>query len=532
MRRLASATAPLPRALIAALGSVAASLVAAPALASSGVDSPENGVVQMGRGSAWVAKADDPLAAHYNPAGLANQATGVHLGASLMFASRCFTRVDPNGQPISPGQGLPAPGTAGGPTAATCANGFTPNPQLAFAWRITPKLALGVAVVAPHAVGDNDFGETVSYVNSFGSKTAEPAPNRYLLASSSGIIIEPTISVAYAPIPGLSFGAGFVWGVVTADDVTFAESVSARAGQPPTDDFSTRGDARADLSVKDLFVPGFVLGVLWSPTSNVDVGGAFKYLTPVDAHGDLTLTTNYFAASGQPNSTPCATCTVNAPGAGHLHFDLPAELRIGTRFHVPRANVEGPKWSRREGHVADSMSQDLFDVEVDLTWAHNSPVQTFELRFPSGANAIPVPPGTVPANGDIIRNWRDVIGARVGGDYVVLPNRLAVRGGGWFETKGQDDKDLQLDFDLAQKFGLALGATLRLGPVDVSVAYQHTFIGTLDNCTTTAGKTTCDGEVHALSGDVSAGFRSRQPVNDGSLEESMNEVALGGTLRF
>ncbi len=31
----------------------------------------ENGSEQMGRGGAWVARASDPLAAFYNPAGLA-----------------------------------------------------------------------------------------------------------------------------------------------------------------------------------------------------------------------------------------------------------------------------------------------------------------------------------------------------------------------------------------------------------------------------------------------------------------------------
>ena len=72
----------------AASGIFVASLAALCTLAGigsalrSGFDSPDNGVEQVGRGSAWVARADDPLAAFYNPAAIAFQATSVHLGAT------------------------------------------------------------------------------------------------------------------------------------------------------------------------------------------------------------------------------------------------------------------------------------------------------------------------------------------------------------------------------------------------------------------------------------------------------------------
>src|SRR5215468_4091677 len=77
--------------------------------ASSGIDSPESGVVQMGRGSAWVARADDPLAVYFNPAAMAFQPTGVHLGAQLMMRSSCFTRVGPDGKAVAPNKNQDAP---------------------------------------------------------------------------------------------------------------------------------------------------------------------------------------------------------------------------------------------------------------------------------------------------------------------------------------------------------------------------------------------------------------------------------------
>src|SRR3954471_18511841 len=85
------------------------------AAASSRIDSPESGVVQVGRGSAWLARADDPLAAYYNPAAMAFQANGVHAGAQFMMANRCFTPLGTDGKPVAAGPGIPAPLLPGQP---------------------------------------------------------------------------------------------------------------------------------------------------------------------------------------------------------------------------------------------------------------------------------------------------------------------------------------------------------------------------------------------------------------------------------
>ena len=403
-----------------------------------------------------------------------------------------------------------------------CSNGVGPNPQIAVDIRLTRDLAIGLAVVAPHAAGPNEWPETLAYENALGSTAHQPASSRYLLVSSDAVIVYPTLSVAYAPTRNLAFGAGFVWGVASADVTNFAVISN-------TVDFS--GDTKAELKVKDLFIPGVVLGALWTPSPYLDLGAWFKYQAPVDGTGDLHLESPYFSSTGNPDPScekgAAGDCSVlDKPGAGHVKFAIPMEARIGTRLHVPRKGAVAPSWANRAGaRVRDPMSEDLFDIELDVTWAHNSAVDKTEVRFPSGKDAITFGGvGVVPANGDIPRHFKDVVGVRLGGDYVAVPSRLSLRGGGWIESAGVDAKYLNLDFDAAAKFGLSLGVTVRLGPVDVSAAYQHTFFATLDN----GG----DGGVHALSGNATLGYRSRNAVNGGSLAESMNEVALGGTLRW
>src|SRR6185503_11797946 len=132
-QRCRGAAAALALAILTTAGSAAA---------SSGIDSPESGVAQVGRGSAWLARADDPLAVYFNPAALAFQSSGVHVGAQLMFMNRCFTRTGDGNAPVSPGSSLPAPGAAAmgkeiPPPAEVCSEPAAfPNPQIAATFRI------------------------------------------------------------------------------------------------------------------------------------------------------------------------------------------------------------------------------------------------------------------------------------------------------------------------------------------------------------------------------------------------------------
>src|SRR6185369_1399051 len=178
---------------------------------------------------------------------------------------------------------------------------------------------------------------------------------------------------------------------------------------------------------------------------------------------NITLESKYWKTSGARNDAPCdATmgeakdCNITkAENAGSLKFSIPMEAKIGLRYHHARQEVEKPSWATKhpDRKFRDPMSEDLFDVELDFTWANNSAVDNIELRFKKGILVKGAGGGTVPENGDVPHMWKDVVGIRVGGDFVVLPNRLALRAGGFFETKGQDDAYLNLDFDVAQKGG-------------------------------------------------------------------------------
>lgn len=543
-RRVTAARAPRAAAT-AALG-LGLMTTAGGAAASSGIDSPESGVVQVGRGSAWLARAEDPLAVYYNPAALAFQSSGVHLGAQLMFMNRCFTRKGDGGASVSPGNSLPGPGAPAdperpqqvAPAAEVCSkDGAFPNPQLAATFRLGNRVGLGLAVVAPHTTGSNTWSESVPYTHKSGEPLTQPAPNRYLLVSNDATIVFPTLSVGLALTDTLSIGAGFLWGIALIHNVNFSEGISPAGSATGLTDRYENSDARSELTAKDLFIPGFVVSALWSATPNLDVAAWFKWTDKVRAdHADLSLTTPYWDnALGEPakgvcEGNPDPKCNVTeAKGKGSLSFTIPMEAKLALRYHMTRKDAQRPAFAgdaSQGRRVRDPLSEDLFDLELDFTWANNSAVDSFEVRFPSGQDRILVKGvGTsVPDNADIPRKWKDVMGVRLGGDLNILRSRLALRAGAFFEPKGQTDDYLALDFNLAERIGLSGGATVRLGPVDVSAAFQHTFFGTLDN----GGK----GAVHALSGQQNTGFRSRQAINGGVLKASLNEIGLSGTVRF
>ncbi|MFO0547780.1 MAG: outer membrane protein transport protein [Polyangiaceae bacterium] len=511
------------RRTVSVLALLGASIPAAVAHAN-GLEVPDAGTTQVGRGSAWVAKADDPLAAYMNPAAMSFQASGVHVGAHLMIQDTCFARVDENGQPISPGNNIPGPGAPNGPDADTCTQAIFPNPQLAAVLRVTDAFAIGLAALGPHAVGNVEWPESIDYTLANQDRT-QPSPTRYLLVSQQSLLIFPTLSLSYAVTPEFSIGAGFVWGIATADFTTFTESTSSSR----KDDFTR--DVKAHLTAADYFIPGFVFGINWRASRLVDVGFWYHFSDKISSRTDVELDSNYWLAGGTKNENSCAgnpdpECNHTVKeDAGSFELAIPMEAKLGTRFHFPLGSDarERPSWAKQSGYVRDGLSQDRVDVEADVTWAHNSQVDAVHIQFDPG---IPVKgtPGEVPTNGDIPHNWRDVLGIRVGSDITVIPNLFGVRLGAFFESQAQDDEYLNLDFDMGWKVGASVGGVVRAGPADISLAYQYVSFGELNN----GG----NGAVHGLSGDASQGYRSQQAVNGGKLTSMLNEVALGVTFRF
>jgi long-chain fatty acid transport protein len=535
---------------------VLTSLAAASAAASNVTEFPDNGSEQMGRGGAWVARASDPLATLYNPAGLAGQPTKLTLQANLPFAQTCFHRMrDPND--TTQDTPLLTPGANGQQYYANVCDdvGTIPVPSLGLTLRLSPRIGLGILVTAPSGAGSQAWPEFAT--TSTGSQY--PAPERYLATYTNAFFLTPTIGLGVEPVDNLRFGASFIAGIANATFSNGSMAVNGTSEDPRTNDI------KATLSTATVFVPGFTLGALWSATRNFDVSAWYKWSAPVDASADVKTYANYYnlgstVATGNSALADCGFAQpagICSPGLGHVKLNIPMEAKLGFRFHQLRPGValEGGDKHRR-----DPMAQDVWDAELDLTWANDSAIDYLNISFPAqgdGTGTIPVngTPGSVPPNASIPHMYNDVIGARLGGDYNAIPNKLAIRAGAFFESEAAPSSNGQnptmaTDFMSGARIGLALGATLRIplkkdapptegGALELSLGYMHMFVTDLNNDGSQGGIRALAGTacisgtaMNGVCGDGTPANRSNYFVNLGTITSSVDVINVGASYRF
>lgn len=516
------------------------------ARASGVMEFPDNGSEQEGRGGAWVARASDPLATFYNPAGLAGQPTRLTLQANLSEQHTCFARVRA-ADDTTINDGANPDGTY----PQVCNDGgFFFDPQVAFTYHLTDRVGLGIAVLGPSAVGQVSWPEFVGNA---------PSPQRYMLIQSNVLYLTPTIGAGAEVIDGLRVGASFLFG--TAPKINFA---NASMGINEGNADASQNDIRAEVNASQVFIPGFTLGALWSPVDDLDVAGWYKWSAPIDAKGDVTTASGYFTqANAQGHGMPVYgdTALPNCnnpmlPGSpcgsgndGEVKVPIPMEGKLGVRYHRPRSDVA------HDPHRRDPIAQDLFDIEADFTWANDSAFDYLQLRFPGNANGdgtLPANPGvpgaTIPPNADVRHDFKDVFGVRLGGDFNLLPAQLALRAGAFFETQAADPTYQNIDFDAAQRIGVALGGTYRIEmgatgqhSLDLMLGYGHVFFGTLSNSDRNAAGlqglagTPCNPAADPPGSTCPNGnskYRTNWPVNLGTITNSINVINVGASYAF
>lgn len=247
---------------LASLAIAALTATAGQAHASGPLEYPDNGSASFSRGGAWLATATDPIAAHYNPAGLVTQSSGASLEMNFAFNKVCFDRLNTSDAPTGPNQGVnDTPGVEYRP-ACNNHNGYPRFvPSAALAWRYSETLAFGFAIVPPAAYGtaEGEWSATERGVNpSTGDVVSVPSPYRFMTVGNHSTILFPTLSAATS-FGDLRVGAGFIWGFALIDVESFGISRVS-----PFDRGDHLGDdSRSRLKTNDLFMPGFVLGTLW-----------------------------------------------------------------------------------------------------------------------------------------------------------------------------------------------------------------------------------------------------------------------------
>jgi long-subunit fatty acid transport protein len=465
------------------------------------------GTRAAGRGGAFAARADDPMALQLNPA-LLSDLTGVQLmlNANVGLYESCQRRPGSYGDPGRT-QGEPtrfAPGWETNPFPEVCnETPFSPGASLAATFELASGLTLGVGLLTPYAAGTKRFGAEDGTV----AGGTLPAPNRYNLVSQNLFQIFPSVGVGYRVAPWLALGATFQWGITNIRYANYGSSSSG--GEDPA------LDIRTALAVNDYFTPAVIASAALRPMRGLDVMVGFRYLDNVKAGGTLTLRAHDFDDPAERN----ATTVVDGV---RLLAQQSSAITFGVRYGHARSRAAGEAASEA---VHDRMSTELFDIELDAVYELHNRVKDYVVTIPRDATA------DVPASGvssaplpDQIRlphNWQNQLSLRLGGDWNVLPGKLALRLGGAYETSGVDPRYVQLDFINGERISVHGGATLRLGQLDLSLAYLHILQADIvSTATDTVGL-----PQSALS-DAGA------IVNQGTYTAGFNVFSLGATYRF
>lgn len=560
--------------ILAALAGAAGLSSAESALASDPLEYPDNGSAAFSRGGAWLGVANEPIAAHYNPAALATQASGFSIEQQLNFPKTCYARRGPNNSYTGPiasstttlPDGTTAPTTIYLPVCSE--RGSFPNtiPSISLAWRATKKLGIGVAIVPPATYGtaDGQFPLMTRGYNLTSRQYVQvAAPYRYQQLQQLSTIIYPTVGFGYELFKHFRVGAAFVSGIAVINTTQMGYSNLNDKDSDALGDH-VDDDALSNLRTKDLFVPGVIVSFHWSVLPQLDVSAWARYMDAIrTSSADFSLAVGVFE-NGQPtpqctnpNLGACAgsaavnTAANNPPIKNALtsfKYPIPPEVRIGARFHQPRSKsrfvfADG-------GEARDPLHDDLFDVEVDGSYSMNSAADTITVRFQQsgGAGTVnTIPTGvSLPPDADRYLGYQDSFGLRVGGQWNVIADKLGLRAGGWYESRSQDPAWLTIQPVGAARWGFGGGIVLRQDFIDISFGYQRHESAGLDNhgngalkaaagtgtgdlCNGGAFNTSCDA---GLTARDKTQFRTVHAINGGHVTFSADVFTIGGTVRF
>lgn len=498
---------------------VLAATLATPGVAlAGGFEYPGGGARSLGRGGAYYARVDDPLAIQYNPAQLAALPDPqVSVDLNYPFYDYCFKRYWTEGTGPSAVDHV-------GPEVCNDATPL-PNPNLGFATRLANGLGIGIGVFTPTAVSSLEFPNESATVYDPETGDYAAAPSRYSLISRDLLLIFPEVGIAYAPTAWLRIGASFGWGVAK---LNFATTATANGSNDPGQDIVTSLDAT------DSFVPRVNASVQVEPTPGLEAVVAFTWTDSVQASGDLNLELGQgvrdlletFGAMNLPDQVVVKDATVNSP--------QPWQLAFGVRYGQKRPSPPRPSDDWKFGHrVDDKMATEVWDVELNVIYEHNSSVDAIRVHSPPDQHIYQQPGGIdvpVPEEIALPHQWKDQVSVRLGGDYNVVPDVLALRTGLSFETKGVPDTYNQLDFRPVQRFGLHAGLTVRVDRTDISIAYAHFFEQDVTNARGEGEIVQTVGQAYVNGMPLMLG--SPKVVNDGEFRSHINAVALGLDYHF
>lgn len=491
---------------------------------AGGLFYPEIGTIALGRGGAFVARADDLSAFYHNPAGLSkSKGFNVHLGGNLNDLNVTFRRggaaeegVGLNGEwfPLDDRYILdeydpPVIIGVGNPRQDYSNINEDPTP------RDFRSVSQQTAVIFNSAMAVASWGDAFGveglalavglFAPSGYTKHRYPTkgPQRYAIQELDSLIIYPGIGVAYALNRYFQIGAVFLNGMAFLGKA----QASRLWPQPEDPDFNEDfgGDATLRLDFNDYAMPTGIVGILSQPLDFLELGVSVRLPVFMNAKGNVKYKAPEF----------------DYPDARVLkgHHNVTVE------HHFPWVVTTGARYIHER-----------FDIEVDFIWENWGSYDGMDVDLNLWIdldNSPDTDPKVVPDT-HIPKNFRDTYSVRLGSDIKVVPDLLTVRLGGLWQSSAypKNNNTFSLDFPFGEQFGASAGLTWHAwGFVDVSIGYLHLF---QKQITVTEGIIQqSSGELfHPDPEDPSVALSLGNTVNNGTYDVNLNIISLSAEGHF
>lgn len=405
---------------------------------AGGFEIPDGGTFGLGRGGAFVARADDPTALAWNPGALVKlRGTHLLLDHVLVVEHARFTRAASD---LPPGQDY----------------GFDP---LAPVENDDALFALGGTAIVASDLGLSDWTFAAGlYGPSAHGKKSYPIEGgqRYMLTSLEAILVYPSLAVAWGDRD--TFGIGVTLQLVMAPSLEMGLVVDgSQAGGLHA--YYSGNDVLATISLSDWASFSAIVGAWWRPVPELELGLSGRVVpAALSMDGEFTL-------ANVPGQTQFTEQQLTVPGsAARLDLTIPPTLKAGARYR----HMDG--------------TREVFDVELDVVYEAWSMLERYDVELDGtiqlfvGAEA----PDTV-----IEKRWKDTVSVRLGGTWNVLGEDHPVYGehsptlqlsaGGYWESAAIPENYEHLDFLAFERVGLSFGVAGRVGPVRMKLSYSHVF---------------------------------------------------------
>jgi len=246
-----------------ACASLAAAALAPMAARAGGLLVADTGSQGLQRAGAFHAKADDPTALHYNPAGLVRAAHRyeLYVGSHVVNFSQTYQRSGTYAPLMDP-MGQPDPAWVGQPYPEASYSGTKPVPML-LATQNFGRFAFGEGLVVPSGYPFRRFNDNQDTL-----PDGRPAPQRYDIMNQDAFVIFPSVGGAVSIVPELDVGVRLSWGIGRLDATNQTWGITNDAEHPGN-------DALFRVVAQDSFVPNAGVGLLYRPTPFLELGASY-----------------------------------------------------------------------------------------------------------------------------------------------------------------------------------------------------------------------------------------------------------------